>query len=1096
MRGPRMIAVALTAACAIGLTAAGMGATMHARSSGPPVSQSDASLSRGPFVIMQMGDTTWIKPYADDSHCPGDPLQGHGGEATGGPDGSETWCFEGGPGDTCGTNPPWDTNCFDHINLKALPSPEGTNYWHLDQYRTDQQPYCGDYCLWCGTDSTWEGQPVECGTWANTPGYGNRWNCIVELDLDSAFTVAGGCTLYFDPRYDTECKYDYLYAEFWDGSGWQTLAMFNATSNNAGPECGGTGGGNPDYWGNTDTGQPLACDWQGRSVPGEPAFVAVIEEWGDSTFLDSVDCAPTFRWRFESDRWYSDQDGILDTDGGGFIDNVCVYGDPGCTYIEDFEHGEWDTLAARGWSRPDPEAGGDPWHIVHDPDPPYEGGDGQERTSCFLDSSYVYKFKPETGYNVPWYCDWHARLMSPKVPVENTGCVVQYDEYLRAVEYCCIWKDTKVRFYDADFGKWCPWTSIDGEVDINTAGQAAFNIEEDVTQLYDAGADSVQFGWDFEHCPDPMCCGKSLGKNDLHVDNVSIGFYDGTATRFSVRPVDLLMASFHDSLCGFNSFFDALDPDTIAYYSGPPYTPEIPRHKQLVVSAVDKDSLREVRLYGSIDVGATWAYRTMNLDDPIVPGVPELGGDYSATLCPTDFGQPRWPERCSTSYYVRSEDFLGNLDYFPSAADPGSPLHTGTPKDYFQFNILKPPGGKDYACPVVLLVDGHAAETYDWSPCLSDLGNQKSSGEIYEQILVDAGYCFDTYRINSAGSATQIPPVQFDGYDCVVWFTGHDLTQYLILKEAQVALTDYLDDGGKIVLCGDRLAFNMAPQDPCGGVGEDSLGGEFLEGVMGTDYCDCSAEMETPFDRPYVYLETVPTVTVFGTPVTVRTASMDSICVYRECPLLKDMSYVRAIADPPAGYAAQPLLEVLNPSARCDPAQGAIYVEKQAHGGQAVFVDYDMTAWINHSTGYCDGTTPATVPDFQPGEYAGRVELMRFILEGLFGIPSSGAGVGGKEHIRPRETLTWGLWQNSPNPLSAGTEIRFDVARTAHVSIKIYNAMGQLVAKPLSQRKAPGKYSAHWDGRNASGERVSSGVYFYRMEAGPFTATKKMLVVN
>ena len=1095
MKGPRKTVVVLTVVWLIGLTSAGLGVTMRATSTAAPVSPVNTSLSRGPFVIMQMGDTTWIKPYTDDSHCPGDPLEGHGGEATGGPDGSETWCFESGPGDSCGTNPPWDANCFDHVNLKALPSPEGTNYWHLDQYRTDQQPYCGDYCLWCGSDSLWQGQPVECGTWANTPGYGNRWNCIVELGLDSAFTVSTGCTLYFDPRYDTECKYDYLYAEFWDDSEWQALAMFNATSSNPGAECGGAGGGNPDYWGNTNTGQPLSCDWQGRSVPGEPAFMAVIEEWGDSTLLDSVGCAPRFRWRFESDRWYSDQDGILDTDGGGFIDNVWVHGDSGCAYVEDFEHGDWETLAARGWSCPDPAQGADPWHIVHDPDPPYEGGDGGYRTSCQIDSSYVYKFKPESGYpaDEPWRCDWHARLMSPKVPVQNTGCVVQYDQYLRAVEYCCIFKDTKVRFYDTGFGRWCPWMSIDGEVEINTAGQATFNIEEDVTQLFGTSADSVQFGWDFEHCDDGFCCGKFLGNNDLHIDNVSIGFFDGNATQFTVRRPDLIMPSFHDSLCGFNSYFEANNADTVRFYSGPPYTPELPWKKQFVVGAVDKNGLVAVKLHGSINAGATWSQTDMSLGTPVNPGNPAQGGAYYGTLCPTDFGHDRWPARAWVWYYVTAEDDLANVAYFPHLADPASPEHTGGSKDYLDFRILDAPsGGKDYSGPVILLVDGHIGDTHDWSPCLSDVSNQLSSCEVYEQILVDAGYCFDEYRINSVGTAIQIPPVQYDGYDCVVWFAGHDLTQHLVLKEAQVALRDYLDDGGKIVLLGDRLAFNMA--DPSvGGAGEDSLAGEFREGVMGCEYME---EMESPFDKPYVYLETAPSVTVFGTPVTVRTASMDSVCVYRECPHLKDMSYVRTIMDPPEGYTAQPLLEVLNPSPQCDPAHGAIYVEKEAHGGQAVFVDYDMTAWVNHWTGYCDGMTPATAPDFDPGEYAGRVELMRFILEDLFGIPSNGSGGGGQAAVRPRETLTWRLSQNTPNPLNTTTEIRFEVARTTHVSIKIYNARGRLVATPLSQRKAPGRYSAHWDGRNVSGRRVSSGVYFYRMEAGPFTATKKMLVVN
>jgi hypothetical protein len=139
---------------------------------------------------------------------------GHGGEATGGPSALETWCFENGPGDSCGTNPPWDTKCFKHIDVRALPSQTGINFWHVDTYRADQRGYCGSYALWCGSGVLWQGQPVECGTWVNPPGYGNQWNCIAQLSLDADFDVAGGCTVYFDPRYDLECKYDYYYIDY------------------------------------------------------------------------------------------------------------------------------------------------------------------------------------------------------------------------------------------------------------------------------------------------------------------------------------------------------------------------------------------------------------------------------------------------------------------------------------------------------------------------------------------------------------------------------------------------------------------------------------------------------------------------------------------------------------------------------------------------------------------------------------------------------------------------------------------------------------------------------------------------------------------
>jgi hypothetical protein len=131
-----------------------------------------------------------------------------------------------------------------------------------------------------------------------------------------------------------------------------------------------------------------------------------------------------------------------------------------------------------------------------------------------------------------------------------------------------------------------------------------------------------------------------------------------------------------------------------------------------------------------------------------------------------------------------------------------------------------------------------------------------------------------------------------------------------------------------------------------------------------------------------------------------------------------------------------------------------------------------------------------------PGVYEGRVKLMRFILEDMFGLPSNGPGGGGTSGFVPPRTYRWALGQNTPNPCPGPTEIRFEVARTSNISIKVYNAAGQLVRTLVAETKTPGEYSARWTGRNDAGERVSSGVYFYRMEAGDFAATRKLLLLK
>ena len=93
------------------------------------------------------------------------------------------------------------------------------------------------------------------------------------------------------------------------------------------------------------------------------------------------------------------------------------------------------------------------------------------------------------------------------------------------------------------------------------------------------------------------------------------------------------------------------------------------------------------------------------------------------------------------------------------------------------------------------------------------------------------------------------------------------------------------------------------------------------------------------------------------------------------------------------------------------------------------------------------------------------------------------------------------LLQNYPNPFNPETWIPYQIREPAEVVIRIYNAQGQLVRTcSLGQREA-GYYldrtrAAYWDGRNDSGELVASGVYFYQLRAGDFSATRRMLILK
>lgn len=99
---------------------------------------------------------------------------------------------------------------------------------------------------------------------------------------------------------------------------------------------------------------------------------------------------------------------------------------------------------------------------------------------------------------------------------------------------------------------------------------------------------------------------------------------------------------------------------------------------------------------------------------------------------------------------------------------------------------------------------------------------------------------------------------------------------------------------------------------------------------------------------------------------------------------------------------------------------------------------------------------------------------------------------------RPEATL---LWQNYPNPFNPDTWIPYQLKEDARVEIEIYAATGQLVRILNLGYRPVGFYTdrekaAYWDGKNEAGEPVASGIYFYSIKAGNFSATRKMVIVR
>ncbi len=111
------------------------------------------------------------------------------------------------------------------------------------------------------------------------------------------------------------------------------------------------------------------------------------------------------------------------------------------------------------------------------------------------------------------------------------------------------------------------------------------------------------------------------------------------------------------------------------------------------------------------------------------------------------------------------------------------------------------------------------------------------------------------------------------------------------------------------------------------------------------------------------------------------------------------------------------------------------------------------------------------------------------------GVGGMSTGAAGNSSLQNRAHCCY------PNPFNPDVWIPYELNRNAQVTVEIYDAVGRLVRSLDLGYKFPGRYvkvgkAAHWDGQNSNGEQVSSGIYFYKLQAGDFIATGKMIAVK
>ena len=1043
-----------------------------------------------PLVFKQGGDTVWLQVYAPEDVCQCDPR--HGSECDGGPDGSETFCFEnynpgtadslykyyGSPGTPFFS--PEGGNGFTTIDALTLGSWTGEDFWHLDVYQAFE-----GYAWWCGVQTG-----DRCLDWENAPGYGNNWLQLLALDPDLS-GVSAGETVKLEcwVRYDTECDYDYAYLQYSndDGASWTTIAQFNASSGNSGPPCG------DDYFDSSTLGQgdPPGANVSWMSFPTTAADGYMVVD-DPSQFLVG--------FRFESDPQWDDRDTRGNTDGAFFVDYVYVKKlDDTVLEFEDMD----DEFEESKWFMVPPPGRANHWWMAYDPDPPSEPEEGAD--ICDVNASWVWVGCPfmQNRWRIPPESNgFMYRLQSPKiytgwaepeVPKEYAGLYVQYDVFSCFRENFCDYWDTKVNTYNAaplgDPGRagWCGWVNID---DLVWYGGCDFmNIDdgEDVSAWMGGSVDSVWYCWDLldQGSTDDWCWTTTQPmphrKTQLMVDNVSFGLYDASATFFSARVVDLFQDSFDLETAAHNAFCSNGDMPKV-----------LTRSESLTVDIHDLNGLSDpsawARLYFSTNQGSNWDFNDMVLVFPDESN-PDLGGTYIGSIHPSEidiapYPNAVWITGTEVWYYIQVRDDLGNLAYWPATADPSTdPPNRPWLNNYREFSIL-PGVGIGEAPDRILLVDDFGRNDFDYSPCMEE--STILAGEnFYEGVLMDLGYCYDKYDVQGASTGlsnepwdlvTYPDPANPDSlvrrYDAVIWFTSR-FDEYTVLDTMQCRLVDFVRKGGSLFICGNLLGVDMTDYGDYSDAAEETC--EFYGGLLGVKM-DPPGNSQQGIKNPHLYAK--GSGLVGGSALTAD----DKFHFHLGCPISVPHDLVRINTSPPA-WAPDPTPYLVYDAGYVEGDTVVAVYNEYVDGGRVVHMCFDMATLVDSSAVSC-----------AKADYKGRSELMKDILLNLFGIIP--CQQGGVDDFVPASRYAYSLSQNYPNPFNPDTDIAYSIRESGRVSVKVYNVRGQVVRTLVDRSMQAGEYTAHWDGTNKNGQLVSSGIYFCKLEAADFSATRKMILLK
>jgi hypothetical protein len=746
------------------------------------------------------------------------------------------------------------------------------------------------------------------------------------------------------------------------------------------------------------------------------------------------------------------------------------------------------------------------WHLAFDPKYLNAGN------TCEFSDDWMWAARPDIG---PIPTDGFSYfLVSPEIPVAGwTGGLIEYAMYRCLPEAREDYVNFIVRTHTAADG-WGPWRDTDGYLVNGGCESWSMNRTEDVTPFL-GDADALQFAWHMLDVDRPGDPASGLHASvQVLIDNVSIGSFDGSGTYFAARSFDL-----------FSDTFSRTDPAHTpglgnteeGDWSGNAGARAFAKEDSLFVDVSDVDGVTagSVLLYWRVGAGTppvygSWLSKPMVYSDPDPASASDEGGyrsavgntageDYSADEAGSlgdPLKDPIWDAGQTVQYYVEVTDDampVPNVATFPGGGESFEfevlPFHRATDGgqkilivddcgrdglDFAQSTGFDPTGGYGYG-------------TFN-SPVYDEPENLLERALALHYGGSEAAPKWDIYDVQGAGTAVQREPrvvsSSADGiggiaddlgvptYDAVIWLHG-DGVVHTYEAETRLGLALFLAGGGHLLSSGDNVAYALG----AGGLDEDAA---FLDSFLGVAF-PSSSDNRTA--------DPVLNVVSPGTPFTLG--------LYGACPGVPRAFDKLTLAAPAPGFRENSVIATYQAG---DPATNGraamiknVVLNGAAPDGIAVHCGFDLGALVSV------GDFPLATRGGGGGSNGPACILQRVLVQD-FGLPATGfAGcVNSGTDVPVVEAPRFGfeLSEAWPNPFTERTAIRFGVPARSHVRIGVYNVLGQRVKALVDETLAADLHVREWDGSGDGGTRVSSGIYFFRMDAGDFSATRKAVVLH